>query len=118
MKNPAIETAKRQFLETLALAREVFGDDAFRLTGVGGGKGKLSKPLYDAQMIALFNLYGRADEIRRRRIRVKDAVVDLARTGSSTYDLMVGRGNTAIVIKERIDTVQRTIQGILDETKN
>jgi hypothetical protein len=44
--------------------------------------------------------------------------VDLARTGSSTYDLMVGRGNTAIVIKERIDTVQRTIQGILDETKN
>ena len=118
MKNPAIETAKRQFLETLALAREVFGDDAFRLTGVGGGKGKLSKPLYDAQMIALFNLYGRADEIRRRRIRVKETVVDLARTGSSTYDLMVGRGNTAIVIKERIDTVQRTIQGILDETKN
>jgi hypothetical protein len=118
MKSPQIETSKRQFLDTLLLATEIFGGDAFQLPSDGGGKPKLSKPLYDAQMVSLFRLYDRADEIRHCRIKIKDAVVSLARTDSSTYDLMVGRGNTARDTKKRIDTVQSTIQGILDDSAN
>lgn len=118
MKSPEIDTAKRQFLETLVLARDVFGDDAFRLTGAEDGKGKLSKPLYDAQMVSLFRLYNRADDIRRCRVKIKEAVMNLARTNSSTYQLMVGRGNTASDTKKRIDTVQSTIKGILDDSGN
>ncbi|MEC5293195.1 hypothetical protein VSX64_21260 [Aurantimonas sp. C2-6-R+9] len=102
MKENEIETAKRQFRDTLTLAHEVFGEDAFRLPGDGERKGKLSKPLYDAQIISLLRLLDRADEIRAAAPAIKEAVMNLARPDSDTYELMVGRGNTAATIKDRI----------------
>jgi hypothetical protein len=113
MGHEAIEASKSQFLDALVLAHEIFGDDAFRLPGEGDHKGRLSKPLYDAQMIALFRLYHRAAEIRASALAIKEAVINLARPGSDTYDLMVGRGNTAATIKDRIAKVQEVIQGIV-----
>lgn len=113
MEEKRIETAKSQFRDTLSLAREIFGDDAFRLLGDGESKGKLSKPLYDAQIIALFRLFSRAEEIRASARAIKEAVMNLARPDRDTYDLMVGRGNTAATIKERIAAVQGAIQGII-----
>jgi hypothetical protein len=113
MKEEEIETAKSQFRETLILACDVFGDDAFRLPSNGDGKGKLSKPLYDAQIISLFRLSNCADDIRASAPAIKEAVMNLARPGRDTYELMVGRGNTAATIKERIAAVQDTIQGVI-----
>ncbi|MGN6768823.1 MAG: DUF262 domain-containing protein [Rhizobiaceae bacterium] len=113
MKEEQIETAKGQFRETLSLAREVFGDDAFRLPAVGDGKGKLSKPLYDAQIISLFRLFNRAADIRASALATKEAVMNLARPDRDSYELMVGRGNTAATIKERIAAVQGAIEGVI-----
>jgi hypothetical protein len=113
MNEEEIETAKSQFRDTLSFAREVFGDDAFRLPGIGDSKGKLSKPLYDAQIISLFRLFNRAGDIRASAPAIKEAVMNLARPDSDTYELMVGRGNTAATIKDRIDAVQRAIQGVI-----
>lgn len=109
-----IEISKRKFLDTLSLVKEVFGDDAFRLPGVNGAKGKLSKPLYDAQVIAFFRLFDRAAEIRASAPMIKEAVMDLAKSGGETYELMVGRGNTAATIKDRIAAVQNSIEGIIN----
>lgn len=114
MKEEQIETSEKQFRDTLSLVTEVFGDDAFRFPGGNGAKGKLSKPLYDAQIIAFFRLFNRAEEIRASAPVIKEAIMNLARTESKTYDLMVGRGNTAATIKERIDAVQGAIKGIID----
>lgn len=108
-----IEVFNSQFLDTLVLARDVFGNDAFRLPDGANGKGKLSKPLYDAQIIALFRQYSRADEIREAAPEVKRVVMNLARPDSKTYELMVGRGNTASTIKDRIAEVQSSIQGVI-----
>ncbi len=113
MKEDKVATKKGQFRDTLTLAREVFGEDAFRLPGEGGRKGKLSKPLYDAEIIALFRLFDRAGEIRAAAPAIKEAVMNLARPDSETYELMVGRGNTAATIKERIAKVQGAIQGVI-----
>lgn len=113
MTGEQIETAKSQFRDTLLLAREVFGDDAFRLTAVGGGRGKLSKPLYDAQIIALYSLINRAEDIRGSAPAIKEAVMNLARPDRDTYELMVARGNTAATIKERIAAVQGAIKGVI-----
>lgn len=108
-----VEIAKNEFLDTLRLAREVFGDDTFRLPGIDGGKGKLSKPLYDAEIIALFRLFSRAESIRASAPAIKEAVMNLARPDRDTYELMVGRGNTAATIKERIAAVEAAIQGVI-----
>lgn len=113
MNDEQVEESKKQFLDTLTLAREVLGNDAFRLPGASGGKGKLSKPLYDAQIIALFRLFDRADDIRASAPAIKEAVTNLAQPGRDTYELMVGRGNTAAAIKERIAVVEAAIQGAI-----
>lgn len=118
MTDEGIETAKKQFRDTLALARDVFGDNAFRLPGDGVRKGKLSKPLYDAQIISLFRLLDQSAEIRAAAPAVVDAVMKLAQPNSDTYEQMVGRGNTAGTIKDRIAKVTTAIQGVIvnDET--
>ncbi len=113
MKPDEIEIARRQFRDTLNLARLVFGKDAFRLPGTGDGNGKLSKPLYDAQIIALFRLQSRASDILASAPAIKNAVMNLARPNSDTYELMVGRGNTAGTIRDRIARVQNAIEGAI-----
>ena len=106
---------RKEFLDTISLARDVFGDDVFRLPSTAEGKpGKLSKPLYDAEIVSLFRLLDRADNIRAHAPEIKVAVMNLALPDAPTYELMVGRGNTALTIKERITKVQDVIQGILN----
>ena len=114
MNEKQIELSRRQFLDSLSLAREVFGDDTFRLPGEDGGRGKLSKPLYDAQIVGLFRLFDRADEIRASAPAAKAAVMNLARIGNQKYELMVGRGNTAATIKDRIAEVTAAIRNAID----
>ena len=114
MKGEHIENSKTQFLDTLSLVIEAFGDDAFRLPGLNNAKGKLSKPLYDAQIIAFFRLFNRAAEIRASAPMIKEAIMDLAKSEGEMYELMVGRGNTAATIKDRIAAVEGTIKGIID----
>ena len=113
MDEEQVAAAKKQFRDTLSLAIDVFGSDAFRLPAVGEKEGKLSRPLYDAEIISLFRLRERAEEIRASSAAVKGSVLNLARPEAETYELMVGRGNTAATIKERIDKVEKTIVAAL-----
>ncbi|MDP2517446.1 DUF262 domain-containing protein [Shimia thalassica] len=108
-----------QFMSTLSLATDVFGDSVFCLPPNDDGKpGKRSKPLYDAEMIALFRLLDRQEDIRSERDQVKAKVMSLAIPGSETYELMVGRGNTAGTIKDRIDAVQKVIIEVIDNDQS
>lgn len=112
-----IELSAGKFRDTLSLVREVFGVDAFRLPNDDAAKRRLSRPLYDAEMVAFFRLLSRADDIRAAAPAVKAAVMDLARPGSKSYELMVGRGNTAATIKLRIDTVKNAIIGVIGDDR-
>lgn len=111
-----IAELRQSFEKTLNLAQNVFGDEIFRLPAQDQGKlGKQSKPLYDAEMAALFRLLGRAEEIENKGQTVVERVMALADPQATTYDLMVGRGNTAATIKERIETVRATILGVIED---
>lgn len=105
-----IAEMRAEFVEALSTARLLFGDAVFRLPPASGTrKGPLSRPLYDAEMVALFRLRERRDEILENSSQIAAAVLALASPDSKNYDLMVGRGNTAALIKERISLVQDTI---------
>lgn len=105
-----IASLRSEFVETLATACEVFGDAVFRLPATKGKpKGPLSRPLYDAEMVALFRLRDHKKAILASKSVIAGSVLALASPGSAKYDLMVGRGNTAALIKERILLVQEVV---------
>jgi hypothetical protein len=107
---------KSDFESALALCLDVFGDRVFRLPASAlEATGALSRPLYDSQMIAMHILSDRAGEIRANSAKVCQAVLGLAEPESDTYELMVGRGNTALTIKERIELV---VTKILEAVQN
>ncbi|MGE3832482.1 MAG: DUF262 domain-containing protein [Parvibaculaceae bacterium] len=106
----AIATLRAEFVDALATARSVFGDAVFRLPPAEGrARGVLSRPFYDAEMVAIHRLSHRRDEMLANGGEIANAVLALASPGSDKYDLMVGRGNTAALIKDRISIVQDTI---------
>jgi len=106
----AISVMRADFVETLATALSVFGEALFRLPPPQGRtKGPLSRPIYDAEMVAIFRLRHRRDEILAKAPDVSASVLALASQGAEKYELMVGRGNTAALIRERIALVHDTI---------
>jgi hypothetical protein len=60
-------------------------------------------------MIATEALKGRMSELLAKREHVASTVQQLAVPGSSTYDLIVGRANTAKAIQDRIAVVKSTM---------
>ncbi|WP_421736543.1 DUF262 domain-containing protein [Caulobacter sp.] len=107
-----IVNLRSEFENALDLTLEVFGAQAFRLPPVGAKpQGLLSRPLYDAQMVAMHRLMPRRAEIVESAAAISSAVTQLAHPDSPNYDLMVGRGNTAATIRDRIALVARTIVG-------
>jgi hypothetical protein len=105
----AVVSYRKAFVETLIDAKQLFGERAFRLPPNPKGQSILSRPLYDAQMIATEALKGRMSELLARREHVASAVQQLAVPGSKTYDLIVGRANTAKAIQDRIAVVISTM---------
>lgn len=108
-----IAELKAEFTSALGLARQTFGVAAFRLPGEDGVLGTLSRPVYDAQIVAMHLLAGRRAEILANREAIATAVDALARPGSASYELMVGRGNTAETIRRRIDLVRGAVEDAL-----
>ena len=107
------EELQTEFKNALRLARGIFGVSAFRLPSANDGLGTLSRPVYDAQMVALHLLRDREAEIMARQEAVSTAVDALARPEAPSYELMVGRGNTAETIRQRIELVKETVENQL-----
>lgn len=109
-----LDTLRNEFVETLALAKDVFGSNLFRLPATDKKPGKISRPLYDSQMVAMFRLRNRRDALLQQRELIQSTVLAMAAVEADTYDLMVGRGNTAKAIRERIEAVEAAILGVID----
>lgn len=82
------------FIECLTRLREVFGKHTFRLPSTG----RLSRPLYDALMIALS--FDRKNRIETRRAEINAALEASLKTPEK-YEILVGRGNTIEAVKDR-----------------
>lgn len=106
---------KTDFEDALRLCITIFGDDAFRLPRTKRqGLGKLSRPLYDAEMIAIFNLRHHHELLISNKKIIRKSVLELATPGGEKYELIVGRGNTAAAIRDRISTVENLIRNIIN----
>lgn len=65
-------------------------------------------------MIALYNLRGHQLLLVQNRDAVRKAVLELAEVEADTYELMVGRGNTANAIRDRIAKVEEVVREIIN----
>lgn len=84
------------FTSTLSRLTTVLGVNAFRLPGPG----RLSRPLYDALMVALS--LERGIDIESHAGEINDALAK-ALSNSDSYNVLVGRGNTMGAVHERVD---------------
>lgn len=117
LRNPSereLVILREQFVDTLQLCGEVFGEHIFRLPPFEGKPGKISRPLFDAEMIAIFNLSEHRVTLVEKRIEIRERILEMTDPGSQSYDLMVGRGNTAVSIKDRIDAVESALREIVN----
>jgi Protein of unknown function DUF262 len=99
---------KKRFVDALDVCVRIFGQDVFRVEGEDGKK-RLSRPLFDAEMIAVDRHMDNKAKIIARKSEIAAAVARIAQPKSTNYPLMVGRANTADSIKKRIDLVSAIV---------
>ncbi|MEN4767286.1 DUF262 domain-containing protein [Duffyella gerundensis] len=111
-----IEACKNDFIFTLNLVTNLLEDSAFRVYHTTENKPpQLSRPLYDAQMIAAYQLKHRSEEILDKSHKIKKRILQVTTPESSHYELIIGRANTSSALKERITFVKGIIEEVLDE---
>ncbi|MBY5824926.1 DUF262 domain-containing protein [Rhizobium leguminosarum] len=113
--NPeALAALRDEFTDTIGLCRQIFGTNTFRLPPVDNKPGKISRPLYDAEMVAVFKLKAHRAEMIGSGPAIQARLLEMTAPNAPTYDLMVGRGNTAISIRDRIAAVETAIREIIN----
>lgn len=90
----SLEELRRLFLSVLEKLLRIFDGQPFRLPTTG----RLSRPLYDALMIALSKYSG----VELAGEPIRDALSD-AFSDPIKYDILVGRGNTISAVHERVE---------------
>lgn len=109
-----LEHFRKEFLDAIQLCVRVFGDDVFRIpSGESGTKSRLSRPFFDAQMVGMYKFRDRSDSIISNAATIKEKVLGLAAPESESYELIVGRANTAIAVRNRIKAVRTVISGVI-----
>lgn len=109
-----IDERRNRFSIALQTAVELFGDEAFRLPPNEGGRRLLSRPLYDAVMIAIDRLRDRRDQLLDCRADIITATND-ALGDPVKYEIVVGRPNTADAIKLRINAVHEIFENAIGQ---
>ena len=109
-----LEQMKLEFRDALGLCVQVFGENVFRIPAKGTArKSRLSRPYFDAQMVVMHQLREECDAISAHTVEIEAGVRKLAEPDSETYELLVGRANTAIAVKGRIEAVRSVIREII-----
>lgn len=94
---------RASFLECLKIAQQIFGDKTFKIAQ--GHEWHLSVPLYDGVMVAVYHLRSRKADL----IKKKDSILvamQAAFADESTYEIIVGKPNTAQAVIERLNRIQ------------
>ncbi|WP_158829824.1 DUF262 domain-containing protein [Pseudomonas sp. PB103] len=100
------------FRSRVGLAKDLFGGDAFKLKDFDKDQDKVSPPFYDAIIIACDRQFSNKDQLIRKGAELK-LELEKALADEETYELIVGRANTAEAIKKRLDLVEKIFIGVL-----
>ena len=104
-----VEHFRDLFSSRLELAQEMFGEHTFRVPEEDGSE-RLSVPLYDATMVALDGLFETRDRLIKKREKIYSELRKVL-ADKESYDLIIGRPNTATAIKGR----QALLKDLLNE---
>lgn len=108
----ALDTLRLDFCSRIDLAKDLFGEDAFKLKEINKNQEKISPPFYDAVLIACDRQFSNKDKLIKKRAKLK-AALDQAVANAETYELIVGRANTSDSIKKRLELVENIFIGVL-----
>lgn len=97
--------ATQEYKEQFKFLYELFYGRPFLVASKTNGRESVSAAIYDAAMVAVNRLWARRVEIYEDResvaMRMKAAIADADR-----YEVLIGRGNTAEAVRDRIDLLQ------------
>jgi hypothetical protein len=103
-----IRKMESDFVARLNLTSKIFGNDAFVLPN----EQKHSRPLSDAMMIAIDRLWVHKTKLLAAKDKLQEKRNYLLRRESS-YEIVVGRPNTALAVKARIDLVEKSFKSVI-----
>ncbi|QFZ87161.1 DUF262 domain-containing protein [Variovorax paradoxus] len=99
-----------EFRSRVELAHELFGENAFK--AALDPEEKVSQPFYDAVIIACDRVYTSRQRLLRNKAKLKRSV-HATFGNEENYGLLVGRGNTAKTIQERLNLVESIFRDVL-----
>jgi hypothetical protein len=91
---------KKSFEDALEVSFGIFGEHTFRIRDLKG-KWKLSQPLFDGVMVAVDSLIAKRTSLIENKAKIAKALQNELKN-EKTYEIVVGRPNTATAVKERI----------------
>jgi hypothetical protein len=97
------------YLGVLGVAQRLFGRRVFRMKNAKG-KWELSIPLYDGVMVAILRLWDGRDRLVDQKTNIVRRVEGLI-ADPKTYDVIVGKPNTAQAIRDRLDLLTAAMKG-------
>ena len=108
LTEPDVRQLEQCFAERVKFCRQLFGTRVFRYKDQKDGL-RLSQPLYDAQMIAVDRLWSHRSRILAAKRSVEKAITRLLSKPES-FEVMIGRPNTATAVKERLDLLESILR--------
>lgn len=99
---------KELFTLSLAKALNLLGEDAFKMPSRNGARMVLSRPLFDAVMVAIARMKEQWAVLQDSEA-ARAAIDAIKNPKAETYELLVARANTAQAIKDRIQLVMNTL---------
>lgn len=100
--------AEEKYKSRFAFLYNLFNSNPFVLKSSTDGKDRVSAAVYDAAMVAADRLLDRWDDIISDRDNVLKRMSS-ANADEDKYEILVGRGNTAESVRERIDLMQKIL---------
>jgi hypothetical protein len=109
MSQEEADAAGSTYLEVLRVAHSIFGKRVFRYKNTKG-KWTLSLPLYDGIMIAISRVLSEKDRMVADKTAIIRRVEKLLEDPKS-YEVIVGRPNTAQAIRDRLRILTEAVEG-------
>jgi len=102
------DAAKKEFKDQFKFLYEVFDKNPFVVPSKVDGRERVSAAIYDAAMVAMNKNWQRRDQILENREKVISRMKQ-AIDSDVEYEVLIGRGNTAESVKDRIDLLQKIL---------
>ncbi len=97
-----VDEVEREYVSRFSFLYDLFDGHPFILNSLTDGKERVSAAVYDAAMVAINRLWDRREEVSADKANVV-ARMKAANADAMKYEVLVGRGNTAESVRDRID---------------